>query len=148
MLQRIQTIYLFLSFGLLCVFCCLPVFHLPDNSQLLKISPLQSFSGENKALDLVFIFTLLTGLISLLAIFLYHNRKAQRRLVRLNSILILLLILLVVYYGFSLKGSNQVVNFNLSFSDAFPILALVFNYLSASAIKRDQELVDSLNRLR
>jgi len=93
------------------------------------------------------ITNIVIGLITLITIFLYKKRKLQMRLCLLNVLLTLSLIALIAYYAFNFNG-YYVMNQDYLFGICLPALMILFLFLARSAIKKDEELVKSLDRLR
>ena len=136
MLQRIQTIYLILavliSAGLIFVF------HLWTNSEEVPV-----FAQDNY---LYFGLFLGSALLSLISIFSYKTRKSQFVLGRLNIILNFILLGLFVYQSLNISGEADVSEKGIGI--LLPILSIVFLVLANKAIKKDEDLVKSVDRLR
>lgn len=136
MLQRIQTIYLALAIittGLLpFVF---PLWTLQDGSKFY-------FAQE---LLYAACFGLSTTL-SVLSIMNFKKRQTQFVYGRLNIILNLILIGLFVYRSLNLSGETTVSEKGIGMF--LPIVAIVFLALANKAIKKDEDLVKSVDRLR
>lgn len=136
MLQRIQTVYLLIaaaiSAGLIFVFelwttnADLP-FYAKDNLVYLSLF-------------------LLSAVLSLVSIFNYKNRKFQFVLGRLNIILNFILLGLFVYQSLNVSGEADVSEKGIGIT--LPILSIVFLVLANKAIKKDEDLVKSVDRLR
>ncbi|WP_447637461.1 DUF4293 domain-containing protein [Flavobacterium microcysteis] len=136
MIQRIQTIYLVIAF---IIMGNLPfVFPLETSSTGVK-----TFAADH-LLD-ISLFTL-SALLSLITIFLFKNRKLQFVLCRLNIILNLILLGLFVYHSLSLSG--EVATSEKGIGMFLPIFSIVFLVLANKAIKKDEDLVKSVDRLR
>lgn len=136
MLQRIQTIYLFLaalvSAGLIFVF------NIGENA-----------AGEAVfAQDILVVFGLFlaSAALSLVTIFLFKNRKLQFVLGRLNIILNLILLGLFVYWSLNVSGESNISEKGIGM--LIPIISIVFLVLANKAIKKDEDLVKSVDRLR
>ncbi|WP_306350982.1 DUF4293 domain-containing protein [Flavobacterium sp. '19STA2R22 D10 B1'] len=136
MIQRIQTIYLIIAF---IVTGALPF-----------VFPL--WVDQNKV-DFYFMnnmaYVALFGLsstLSLLSLISYKNRKNQFVLGRLNIILNLILLGLFVYRSLNLSGETTVSEKGIGLF--LPIVSIVFLALANKAIKKDEELVKSVDRLR
>ena len=137
MLQRIQTIYLLLA---LIVTGVLPF-----------IFPLWTFSDGKEFFFMAnqfypILFGLSTSL-SLLSILFYKKRQHQFVIGRLNIILNLILIGLFVYRSLNLSGETIIVS-EKGIGMFLPIIAIVFLVLANKAIKKDEDLVKSVDRLR
>lgn len=136
MIQRIQTVYLFLaifaSAGLIFVFSLWqddvgqPVFAQD------MINVLLAFLGS--------------AVLSLISIFLYKNRQLQFVLGRLNILLNLILLGLFVYWSLTLSGEMQISEKGIGM--LIPIVSIVFLVMANKAIKKDEDLVKSVDRLR
>ena len=137
MIQRIQTVYLFLAFVVMGV--------------LPYIFPLWIMSNGKEfyfMADMVYtpIFGLITTL-SLLSILFYKKRQNQFVMNRLNMILNLILLGLFVYRSLKVSGETVVVS-EKGIGMFLPIVAIVLLVLANKAIKKDEDLVKSVDRLR
>jgi hypothetical protein len=153
MIQRIQSIYLLLAVGLMLITFFLPV---------------ASFYGEEGSVVFVFkaagIYSLKTGEIvfaeytvpalvlitvinSIVTIFLFKKRPLQIKLTRINSILMILVYALIFICGeYFISGTNYALV--PQFSMLFPFLSIIVTQLAARRIRKDEDLVRSLDRLR
>lgn len=136
MLQRIQTLYLFLaalvSAGLIFVL------HLWRNSEGIAVF----------AVDDVLIFSLFLGssFLSLVSIVFFKNRKLQFVLGRINILLNFILLGLFVYWSLSLPGEREFSEKGIGM--LIPVFSIVLLVLANKAIKKDEDLVKSVDRLR
>ena len=137
MIQRIQTIYLFLAFVVTGI--------------LLFFIPLWTISNDK---DFYFmqseVYTILLGLsttLSVLSILSYKKRQNQFVIGRLNIILNLILLGLFVYRSLNLSGETPAVS-EKGIGMFLPVIAIVFLVLANKAIKKDEDLVKSVDRLR
>jgi hypothetical protein len=137
MIQRIQTVYLFLAFVVMGV--------LPYIFPLWKMSNGIEFYFMA---DMVYtpIFGLSTTL-SLLSILFYKKRQNQFVMNRLNMILNLILLGLFVYRSLKVSGETILVS-EKGIGMFLPIVAIVLLVLANKAIKKDEDLVKSVDRLR
>ncbi|MBC7641924.1 MAG: DUF4293 domain-containing protein [Flavobacterium sp.] len=137
MLQRIQTVYLILTVivsGILPFF--IPLYTLNNG--------LQFYFMQN------IVFVTLFGLsmtLSLLSILLYKKRQNQFVINRLNMIFNLILLGLFVYRSLNLSGETVMVS-EKGIGMFLPILVIVLLVFANKAIKNDEDLVKSVNRLR
>ena len=86
------------------------------------------------------------ALLSLISILNYKNRKFQFVLGRLNIILNFILLGVFVYQSLNLSGETMVSEKGIGL--LLPIFSIVFLVLANKAIKRDEDLVKSVDRLR
>ena len=136
MIQRIQTVYLIIA---AVIAGGLPfVFSLWTNSE----------GAEVFAKDEITYLGLFAGsaVMSIIAIFMFKNRQSQFVLDRLNIILNFILLGLFVYRSLSLSGETEVSEKGIGI--LLPILSIVFLVLANKAIKKDEDLVKSVDRLR
>ncbi|OMP30481.1 DUF4293 domain-containing protein [Mangrovimonas sp. DI 80] len=136
MLQRIQTVYLLIATGISAGLSF--VFHLWTTSEGAPF-----FAKDNILYLGLF---LLSAILSLVSVFRYNNRKSQFVLGRLNIILNFILLGLFVYQSLNLSGEADVSEKGIGI--LLPIFSIVFLVLANKAIKRDEDLVKSVDRLR
>ncbi|MDD7885286.1 DUF4293 domain-containing protein [Flavivirga sp. 57AJ16] len=136
MLQRIQTIYLIIAAGVSAGLIF--VFHLWITDEGINV-----FAKDNM---LYLGFFLGSAILSLIAIFMYKNRKSQFVLGRLNIILNFILLGFFVYQSLSISGETAVSEKGIGM--LLPIVSIVFLALANKAIKKDEDLVKSVDRLR
>ena len=136
MIQRIQTIYLLLAAGISAGLQF--VFHLWENIKGVLI-----FAKDNLLYLSLFIAS---AALSLIAIFLFKNRKFQFVLGRINIILNFILLGLFVYQSLNLSGETVVSEKGIGIF--IPIVSIVLLALANKAIKKDEDLVKSVDRLR
>src|SRR5690606_41655975 len=84
--------------------------------------------------------------LSLITIFCYGNRKLQFVLNRVNIILNFILLGLFVYQSLNLSGEADVSEKGIGV--VIPALSIVLLVLANKAIKKDEDLVKSVDRLR
>lgn len=136
MVQRIQTIYLFIAAllsGVLIFFVSL---------------------WSNEAGDAVYVQQVMlalgmflgSALLSLISIFLFKNRKLQFVLGRVNILLNFFLLGVFVYWTLTVPGEMQISEKGIGMF--IPVLSIVFLVLANKAIKKDEDLVKSVDRLR
>lgn len=136
MIQRIQSIYLLLAFT---ITGALPfVFHLwkLENDQVIY------FMSDMK-------YTALFGLstaLSLVSLLTFKKRQQQFVMNRLNIVLNLILLGLFVYRTLTVSGETTVSEKGIGMF--LPILAIFLLVLANKAIKKDEDLVKSVDRLR
>jgi hypothetical protein len=137
MIQRIQTLYLLLAFvvtGVLPFF--IPLWTMVDGENY--------FFMQNQ----VFVFILgLSTTLTLLSIVSYKKRQNQFVMGRLNIILNLILLGLFVYRSLNVSGETLAVS-EKGIGMFLPIVAIVLLVLANKAIKKDEDLVKSVDRLR
>ncbi|WP_299336133.1 DUF4293 domain-containing protein [uncultured Psychroserpens sp.] len=136
MIQRIQTIYLLLaaavSAGLIFVV------HLWVNNDDMLVYAKDEYLYLGLFLG--------SALLSLISIFSYKNRKFQFVLGRLNIILNFILLGFFVYQLLIPPGESNISEKGVGIF--IPILSIVLLVMANKAIKKDEDLVKSVDRLR
>jgi hypothetical protein len=137
MIQRVQTLYLLLS--------------LITTGVLPFIFPLwTTHEGKDYFFMQNQLFIILLGLsttLSLLSLISFKKRQNQFVIGRLNIILNLILLGLFVYHSLNLSGETPAVS-EKGIGMFLPILAIVLLGFANKAIKKDEDLVKSVDRLR
>ncbi len=137
MLQRIQTIYLLLA--------------VIASGALPFLFPLWSLTnGKSQFFMEVFLYTTFFGLsttLAIVSIISFKKRQNQFVLNRLNMILNLILLGLFVYHSLNVSGETIKVS-EKGIGMFLPIISIVFLVLANNAIKKDEDLVKSVDRLR
>lgn len=164
MWQRVQTLYL--SLALICIFLAIlfPIFQLSAGEHALQFDVYgikAMISGETESYSALplYIIYILMGILALVTIFSFKNRKRQLAMGRINFLISLLLtvfLLLFSFWGVELAsvvegedvmaGVEHEVSLGLGFFFSIAILPLIF--LANLGIKRDEKLIRSLDRLR
>ena len=136
MIQRIQTLYLLISAGI--------------SGGLIFLFQLWTTTNETilYAKDEILFLILFLGsaVLAMIAIFTFKDRKLQFVLGRLNIILNFILLGLFVYRSLNLSGETEVSEKGIGM--LLPIFSIVFLVLANKAIKKDEDLVKSVDRLR
>lgn len=116
------------------------------NSEAGLVNFTDFFSLNNYLLLAAGILFYSSSLLSFITIFLYQNRKKQLMLSRLNLIFNLLIIFILIFYLQSLPGEISISMKGIGLF--IPLISMVLLSLSHRAIKKDEELVKSVDRLR
>ena len=135
MIQRIQTVYLFLASLALILLFFFPYIEITGDDAFVK----------EETVNLL--FTIIPAVLFLAAIFLFKNRMLQRRVTRIALYFIVALIVSALYFAFYQNAdATQVVQFE--FGGLLPVLSLLFAVLALRGINKDEQLVRSIDRLR
>lgn len=147
MIQRIQTLYILLAGVLAAILFQLKLADLTVNSELMEFYAKGILKGE----ELVFsglpllLFIGIISLLHLVVIFLYKKRILQIRLLVFTIILLLGLFGMFFYFTYAgFEGAK--VAFKIPV--AFPLVAIILDWLAIRAIGKDEALIRSLNRIR
>ena len=136
MIQRVQSIYMFLSFLVMSV--------------LLYFVP--TFNGVDKyyIFDDKISLTLaqISGILSIIAIFLYQNRKLQFVMNRISILLNLILLGLFIFQLTNVSGAEPKAMKGIEMGVFLPIISVILLVLANKAIQKDEDLVKSVDRIR
>jgi peptidoglycan/LPS O-acetylase OafA/YrhL len=126
MIQRIQSVYLFLVFLITVTLLFIPFW---DYNHFILFDIADS----------------VIGIISILVIFLFRNRRRQ---MKFCWILILLQVVLLFCIFLEPLIFDNKYHIHYLFPAYLPILSIVLCFLARRAIKKDDELVKAADRLR
>ena len=155
MIQRIQTVYLFLVliFTLLFLFFPLGSLEMGATSYVIKtwgVSPeSEQILGEYNnllgmiSLVLAFVIMILTVNITLQ----FKNRLLQIRLGKINILIHMVMVVSAFFFLDSVKKGLEDF-FSYGVAILFPLLSMILILMANRAIKKDEELVRSADRLR
>lgn len=138
MIQRIQSVWLLLAAIAMSGLFYLPYYYATVNALPQSITIVKDYVG--------IILTSISIVLSLVTIFRYKNRKAQKGLIWLNVLIILgllgwLLAVQVQPYANDPGAAYRIGAF-------LPVVVLVFLFLALGGIRKDEKLLKSLERLR
>lgn len=155
MIQRIQTLYLLLTTivsGLFLKWGFLTIINSEGSQTILKFKGFfraaveNGIGGMDKLLPLTVISVLIPA-ISLVAIFIFKNRKLQMKLTLV--ILVLEVVLLIAAISLSLMAIRTLsFSITTNINALFPFLSIIFTILAFRRIKKDDDLVKSYDRIR
>ncbi len=136
MLQRIQTVYLMLSVLIMgALYLWFPVIMDKDGTVIID-------RGEPLVFGLV-MFSIILAVFSIVS---FKNRKKQFVFNRLNILSNFILLGVFVYRSLTLSGEALVSEKGIGIF--LPLISIVFLVLANKAIKKDEDLVKSADRLR
>ncbi|MEM7185148.1 MAG: DUF4293 domain-containing protein [Bacteroidota bacterium] len=136
MLQRIQTVYMLIAILLL-------------GAMYLWFPTVEDAAGVavmDRNEPLVLGLMIGSVLFTIYSIFSYKKRQLQFVMNRLSIILNFVLLGVFVYRALTLSGETMVSEKGIG--GLIPIISIVFLVLANKAIKRDEDLVKSVDRLR
>ena len=154
MIQRIQTIYLLAALILIALCFIIPVAVISSPEGQLFIFDINGFrllaQNSNEYVNrpmAIFISGLLICFIYLLIIFSYKNRPLQMRLC-IYTLVFSLGLGFMFYWVLHLVQKDQGAEIIYKVGIVFPVISAILSFLAYRAIKKDDELVKSYDRLR
>lgn len=153
MIQRIQSIFLLLTTILMGATFVIP--SLEITSEGLKFSSIlfNSLGIFDNSISYhawgATVFCALSAIVAFLNIFFYKKRKLQIKLGLFTALLIAIYYVTAAFYiNAFLDKITPGYSLNIQLGIIFPVLALIFDLLAVSRIKKDEKLVKSLDRIR
>lgn len=150
MLQRKQSVFLFVSFVLSVVCLCLPIGELEPAGMGIGPKVYNLWISGNGYHDFsacpLFVLMSLSGLLSIVTVFLYRNRMLQSKLCVCN--IFLSLVWYVVYAVLIKKVATPDLTFHVSFALCLPMVSILLNLMARKGILNDEKLVRAADRIR
>ena len=160
MIQRIQTVFLFLLAAAVVTMLFLPLWSKTDATtgeevvltawNVTAFTPADAAAATPATSSMAIgILAIAAAVVALYEIFQFKNRLTQMKLGLLNT-LVLAALLITTYYYAEFVAGPMVEAKEGSFEAGFymPVLALLLNALANRFIRRDENLVRSVARLR
>jgi len=152
MIQRVQTIWLFLASLTLFLLLILPILTKQVTGGELWLQVGGVYQHTNDAVKQLqtytglFGLTIFTGVVCLYNIFNFKNRTLQKRIILLAILLILVISGCIAGYAWKITDGMQ--DGSLAIGTALPVLTLIFCALAFRGIRKDEQLIRSADRLR
>jgi hypothetical protein len=156
MIQRPQTVFL-LAVVAICIMLIFSdlVYYKTQNSDKTESVNVEydeteiiASDGTSKNQNTVIVYLLSgIGILALISIFLFRNRKLQVQLSAFNFVFILALVIMMYLGSYGVdyfKNGTEV----LTFYALIPLALLFFNFLAMRSVKKDENLIRSMDRLR
>lgn len=153
MIQRVQSVYLLLSSLAIYALFIFPFVNTLDgiNSRIIKVTgvyeQINNQTVQTEPFLLLTIATAILGILPIILIFQYKNRKRQ-------ATLIYSLVVILIAYSFWISQTvKSFANTTLEISNynigaGLSSVAVLFLILAGKAVMRDEKLVKSVDRLR
>lgn len=150
MIQRKQTVFLFLALLATIACLCLPVGSfepqgMGTENQLMNLWINETNGGRNFSVWALFAILLVTCPINTFAIFDYHNRKRQARFCMFSMLMI---IGWYIVYGVFSQVLMPGFTFHVGFAACLPLIAFILLWLARRSILADEALVRAADRIR
>ena len=144
MIQRIQSLYLLVSSlisgGLIFLFS----FWTDNDSNTIKI--LDTLNSDSILIKTIGISFFASALLSLYTIFVYKDRKKQFVLGRINILINFYLLGILLFQSLNVPGEINISEKGIGIFT--PIIVVILLVMANKAIKKDEDLVKSVDRLR
>lgn len=161
MIQRIQTVYLFIVcvLSLVCLFCGIGTYSAGGNT----IAEFSNFTfntyGDYKTYQsagpwALGILLIVVAFLSIISIMLFNRRLRQLRLTIISSILLVGYILVYAFFAYvyneklNLFAPCEDMLFRPAMTICMPLVSIILNFMAIHRIRKDEALVRSLDRIR
>ncbi len=155
MIQRIQTVWLFLTTTVifaLFLFPYLQILNAAGTAKAIKVTGVYENVGgqvvQTNGFMALTIATVILGLIPFIIIFFFKDRKLQIKLSYLNIVLVLAFSFWLAQTSKEVIGDISLQLQNYGIGVILPCLAILFLILAIRAIRNDEKLIKSAERLR
>lgn len=153
MIQRVQSLFLLFAFISSALMVFMPFSQMMTaDGELLK---LYCTGLRNIPQDILIynawhlaVLTIVTGLISLFTLVIFQRRILQMRLCVYNILLSLAQFILLLFYFFKFKNEFGAELHSFSFTIILPLVNIILIFQAFRAIRRDDILIKSYDRLR
>lgn len=146
MLQRIQTLYLLATAGLLAAMLFADFATVTAGAEVQTLTAFGVYGNDYYLFALIALAIVAT----LTAVFSYKKRRFQIRLCFALLVLLAGIMAFIALYVLRMKEALEAVPHAMRYSlvNAFPLVALILVYLAYRGIVRDEALVRALDRIR
>ena len=158
-IQRLQSLFLLVSFITLVLSAIFPVYFLVGHEPVIYDGP---GSGMPEVMSVfskpcahwpgisLFSLTIIDAIISIVAIFLFKNFRKQKRTIKIAIWLSVLLVIGIGVYGYldPLDGNEEFTAAGIIFRLVLVPLALIFQVWALHKVKADERLLRSADRIR
>lgn len=142
-IQRIQTVYIFLSIVVMAIFMAVPYGEVVAISETPVVSqPLYVMAEYGVLIPVAAIIILL-----LVDIFFYRNLQLQRTVLTI-SLMLTLAVIATICFALYKEGNAEGIDAHFSVWDILLPIAVVLEILGVKGINHDIKLLNSYNRLR
>ena len=152
MIQRVQSIFLFLVFVVSVILIFFPLASFSIDGSVFQMN-IMGFNGTD-SLDVelpnvmaIGVLTALLGVMSLFTIFRFKNRKLQMKLIMINLFINFGLLGAIFYYSDSVANMFDIKP-DYDIAAYFPVVSVLLLILANRNIRADEKLIRQSERLR
>ena len=160
MIQRVQSVYLVLVKIFAVLFLFVPIGNVILTNEPINISIAENNLSEISAASLggewlryfVIALAIIIMILTLITIFVYKKRLKQIKLNQINLILHILMIALTFFYidiiRSHISSEGLEIGFRYGLAILLPLISLILILMATKAIRKDENIVRSADRLR
>jgi len=152
MIQRVQTLYLLGASILLGLMLKLPIASFLIEGEKYNLLS-NAFVSSLDATNIIFntyplaILIFVSAMIAFIAIFFFKKRKLQMRIVLFDIVITLGIYVLIYYYYLQASAVKELV-YVFNYPVLFPLISAFLMFMAFRGIRRDEMIIQSLNRIR
>ena len=149
MIQRIQTIYLFIAVIIMIALNWMPIAYLGELN-FFTYGIFSTVAGVSISISTypIAVIVAVSTILAAISIFMYKNRVKQAKIVALSIFLdVMFYPIFIAYLWYSKEALINIDN-SFSFALIIPAISIILKSLAAKAIKADEKLVRSDDRIR
>ncbi len=144
MIQRIQSVYLILSAVISVVTILTFNLWTYENNEFLKV--IDTLYSERFLIKSIGISFIISAVLSVFTIFNFKNRQNQFVMGRINILINFYLLGVLIIESLNLSGETTVSEKGIGMFT--PLICIILLVMANKAIKKDEDLVKSVDRLR
>lgn len=153
MIQRVQSLFMLISIFAIIATFFVPLGSVSDGVTAMSLTPYgiqEPESGAKLAANNYYFYAPLTAalVLTIRALLAFKNRKSQIMSLKLTFLLFAATFVLMALYVNDVQAYMGGMKFALGVGFFLPLAATALNWLAARAIKKDEELVKSVDRIR
>lgn len=148
MIQRIQSVWLLLAAVTGALIFFFPIAEITKNDAIyiFDFNDIATRAGKVYTTAYTYAGVLAVSiLVSIVTIFLYKRRVLQMRLCVYNSLLVIALVALSAYFAYNTVPDSNVI---LGISAFIPFIMFILLMMARNGIKKDENLIKSVDRIR
>ena len=145
MIQRIQSLFILIAAGFGVLLFFVPIISINYDNSAITFNATGYVAEKSWYLVLLSIICVVTMFTQL---FMYKNRKKQMLTGKISICLWILWIFVFSLFVYLHYNSYTTAKFSIHFGAIFPVLIIIFVLLANRNIKKDEELVRSIDRIR
>lgn len=152
MIQRIQSVWLLIASISVLALLFIPIVVSQQGAMQYEITALGLFSkteGASQQIETfipLIVLTILVALLLISSIFLFNNRRIQKRVISIAVLVLLGYSFLSSRYVNEIPGGIEQSSFGNGLY--LPLVAIIFSMLAVRGINNDDKLIKSADRLR
>lgn len=153
MIQRVQSLFLLISIVATILTFFIPIGVLTDGINIAEATPYGVYdkASNGQLMSNKYFFYLPLALafaLTTIALMSFKNRKGQLKYLKFTFLLFAVTFVLMALFVNDIQNTLSGMKYSLGLGFFFPLIGVAFNWLAAKSIKKDEDLVRSVDRIR